>query len=180
MPVKDNVIHLPSEPFKTQFQSHQRVFKEQGSGVRQLYTSSIDEDGVLKLVPSGTDDLYASIQSHKDSCDIHVLLARYKNGDPEALSRVQGAYGDFTELPTSYAELLNMVIRGENLFNSLPVDVRAKFDHSLEKFIASMDDMDTFMEKVGVKREGQGMADVPPDGGPSGPVPGPSDGEGAA
>lgn len=149
------IIHLPSAPFKTQFMSHERVRKVPGSVEHTLYSSRIADDGSVELVESGKENIYEAIQSHKDSCDIHVLLARYHNGDVTALSRVQGTYGDFTSMPQSYAELLNMVIKGENLFNSLPVEVRAKFDHSLEKFIVAMDDMPSFLEKVGVKDVGQ-------------------------
>uniref|UniRef100_A0AAU8AZZ8 Internal scaffolding protein n=1 Tax=Dulem virus 119 TaxID=3145596 RepID=A0AAU8AZZ8_9VIRU len=138
--------------FKTMFDDHDRVYQEPGSGIRKLYTSRLRDDGVIELVESGTDDLYASIQSHKDSCDIHVLLKRFEAGDVDALSRVQGAYGDFTQIPTSYAELLNAMIAGEQYFNSLPVETRAKFDHSFEKFMISMDDMDGFLDKLGLSK----------------------------
>lgn len=136
--------------FATQFKPHERVRQAVGSGDRILYTSQLREDGEIELIPSGKEDLYASIQSHKDSCDIHVLLARYRNGDVDALSRVQGAYGDFTEMPGTYAELLNALIAGENYFNSLPVEVKEKFGHSFEKFMVSMDDMPGFLQKLGV------------------------------
>uniref|UniRef100_A0AAU8B9K0 Internal scaffolding protein n=1 Tax=Dulem virus 134 TaxID=3145611 RepID=A0AAU8B9K0_9VIRU len=136
--------------FKTQFDSHSRVLQEPGCGERVLYMSKLADDGTVELTPSGTEDLYASIQSHKDSCDIHVLLLRYQNGDVDALSRVQGAYGDFTQLPGTYAELLNAMIAGEQYFNSLPVETRAKFDHSFEKFMVSMDNMPDFLSRLGV------------------------------
>lgn len=138
--------------FRSPFGSHERVHKNLGNSEKVLFTSRVDEAGNIELVPSGKEDLYAFIQSHKDSCDIHVLLARYANGDPDALSRVQGAYGDFTEMPKTYAELLNAVIAGENMFNSLPVEVRAKFDHSLEKFMVTMDDMPKFLEMIGYEQ----------------------------
>lgn len=139
--------------FDTPFTSHPRIYQEPGSGLRILYTSRLDDDGNVELVEAGHDNLYASIQSHKDSCDIHVLLARYANGDVDALSKVQGSYGDFTQMPTTYAELLNSVIQGENYFNSLPVETREKFEHSFEKFMVSMDNMPEFLEKLGYKVE---------------------------
>lgn len=136
--------------FNSQFDSRDRQIQNSGSGDRVLYSSKLLEDGSVDLVPSGKEDFYASIQSHRDSVDIHVLLARYRNGDVDALSRVQGAYGDFSQMPGTYAELLNALIAGENYFNSLPVEVRQKFDHSFEKFMVSMDDMPGFLEKLGV------------------------------
>lgn len=135
--------------FRTMFEPSERVSKNVGNGMRKLYSSRIADDGTVELIESGQEDLYAAIQSHKDSCDIHILLARYANGDEMALSKVQGVYGDFTQMPKTYAELLNTVIAGENLFNSLPKEVREKFDHSLEKFMIAMDDMPSFLAKIG-------------------------------
>lgn len=137
--------------FNTPFDAHPRVFQEVGSGEKVLYTARLDEDGNIQLIESGKEDLYASIQSHKDSCDIHVLLQRYADGDVDALTRVQGSFGDFTSMPSSYAELLNALIAGETYFNSLDVETRAKFDHSFEKFMITMDNMPEFMAKLGIE-----------------------------
>lgn len=139
--------------FRSQYDDHERVCQEPGTGIKQLYTPKLMDDGTLKLIEAGTDDLYAEIQSHKDSCDIHVLLARYQNGDVQALSKIQGVYGDFSEMPKTYAELLNAVIAGEQMFKSLPVEIREKFDHSLEQFMIAMDDMPSFLEKIGYQPE---------------------------
>lgn len=152
--------------FRSQFDKRDRVPQNVGSRIRQLYTSSINEDGEIELLPSGTENLYDMIQSHKDSCDIHVLMARFANGDASVLSQRQGAYGDFTQLPTTYAGLLNAVIAGENYFNSLPLETRAKFDHSFERFMISMDNMPKFLETLGVAQ---------PEPAPAKPEPAPVD-----
>lgn len=144
---------LPVQRFRTQFDSRPRIRQLAGCGERILYKSELAPNGEIVLTPSGKEDLYASIQSHKDSCDIHILLARYNNGDAEALMRVQGSYGDFTQMPKTYAELLNSVIAGRVYFESLPVETRAKFDHNFEKFMMSMDNMENFMDLLGVKRD---------------------------
>lgn len=149
--------------FRTQFDERDRVRQNVGSRVRQLYSSSINDAGEVELIPSGTEDIYQMIQSHKDSCDIHVLLARYANGDTAALAQRQGSYGDFTQLPTTYAGLLNAVIAGENYFNSLPLETRAKFDHSFERFMVSMDDMPKFLETLGVSPSDPAPTDPVPD-----------------
>lgn len=151
MPVAKKASFASSVPFRTQFSPRVfPIYKNPGSSVHTLYSSRITDTGEVELIPSGTEDIYAAIQSHKDSCDIGLMLSRFANGDPTALSRVQGTYGDFTSMPSTYADMLNAVIAGEDYFNSLPVDVRAKFDHSLEKFIVAMDDMPDFLSKLGV------------------------------
>ncbi|ALS03491.1 VP3 [Gokushovirus WZ-2015a] len=93
---------------------------------------------MMYLEHAGELDSYAEIQSHKDSVDIHVLLSRYQNGDVHALQRVQGVFGDFTQLPKTYADALNLVNDGKQLFDGLPVDVRAKFGHDFARFVASI------------------------------------------
>lgn len=135
--------------FRTQFTDRVRIRANVGSRIHVLYQGRVDKNGSLELVESGKEDIYEQIQSHKDSCDIHLILQRYQNGDATALAKVQGTYGDFTQIPKTYADLLNAVISGENYFNSLPVETRAEFDHSFYKFMASMD-KPGFLETLGL------------------------------
>ena len=85
------------------------------------------------------------------SCDINYLISRFAAGDATALSKVQGTYGDFTQFPRSYAELLNQVNRGSELFDSLPADVRARFDNSLGVFLQSAGSQE-WMDKLGISQ----------------------------
>lgn len=135
--------------FDTQFRPRVRFRSAPGSGVKQLYSLKVSDLGVHELVPTGTEDLYGSIQSHADSVDIHVLLRRYNNGEVDVLNRVQGAFGNFTDMPKTYAELLNRVIDGERMFNELPVDVRARFNHSFAEFLVASGEAD-FAQRLGV------------------------------
>ncbi len=147
--------------FRTQFDSSERVYQPAGSPVKILYGPVFDARGVMSLEEIGKHDLYAEIQSHADSVDIHVILQRFEAGDTSVLSRIQGTYGDFTEMPRTFAEALNTIIAAEQYFDSLPVDVRARFDHSFSQFIASMDSPD-FARSMGIS------PDVPSfDGSPS-------------
>ena len=41
---------------------------------------------------------------------------------------------------------------GQSFFNSLPVDIRAKFNHNFAEFMAGMDKPD-FLDKLGIKPE---------------------------
>lgn len=121
--------------FKTQFDLRERVTANSGSPVRVLYSPKFDEKGVMSLVESGKENLYEFIQSHKESCDIHVILERFARGDVSALERVQGTYGDFSNMPRTYADMLNLVRSAEDAFSNLPVDERAKYGHSFERWL---------------------------------------------
>lgn len=139
--------------FKTQFDPHDRVSQEPGSRVKKLYSPVFDKQGHMSLEESGQENLYDYIQSHADSVDIHVLLKQYElGGDPSVFARVQGAYGDFTQMPKTFAEALNTMIAAEQYFNSLPVETRAQFGHNFNQFIASMDAPD-FTSRMGIAPE---------------------------
>lgn len=125
--------------FPTQFRKHLRVTSEPGKTERIVYKSQYNDDGVLEIVEAGKENLADFIQSHADSVDIHVLLRRYKNGEISDFERVRGIYGDFTRAPRTYAEMLNTVIQGQQLFESLPLEERAKFNHNYAEFISSFD-----------------------------------------
>lgn len=110
-----------------------------GSGMKPTYKMHVDKDGKRELRQNGEYNLYAEIQSYKDSVSIDYILARFMNGDETALSRAQGIYGDFTEMPKTLAELQQRVIDAEDLFNSLPLDIREKYNFSASEFFAQLD-----------------------------------------
>ena len=136
--------------FLTQYSSRGRRFPScVGSGIKVLYAPVFDRDGVMHLEQAGTEDLYASIQSHKDSCDIYVILGRYQAGDVSALSKVQGLYGDFTQVPKTFAEALNVMIAAESYFDSLPVEEKAKYNNSFHQYLANMDKINLHKSQQG-------------------------------
>ena len=128
--------------FPSLYDKRERVISNSGNPFKKIYKPVVRDDGVLDLVEAGEESLYDSIQSWKDSVDINVILARYANGDVDALSKVQGAFGDFSQFPKTYAEMLNRVIQGKQMFASLPLEIREKFNHNFAEFIAAMDKPD--------------------------------------
>lgn len=134
--------------FNTQYDKRASVFQEPGSGIKVVYSPRYDDRGVLDLLPTGQEDLYSYIQSHKESVDIHVLLDRFVNGETDVLSRMQGFYADVSDMPKTYAEVLNAVIIGEETFSRLPVEVKQRFNNSFSEWLASMDKPD-FSERMG-------------------------------
>lgn len=140
---------MPS-PWRTQFEPRTRVVQNPGDPVKIMYGPKYDDDGRLYLVQTGKHNLYAEIQSHAASVDIHEILRRYVNGqDPGALSRVQGAYGDFTQMPKTFAEALNTMVAAEQYFLTLPLETRAEFNHDFRQFISKFD-APGFLEKSGL------------------------------
>lgn len=136
--------------FPTQFTKHERVHAHLGSPVRTLYGGRYDANGRVVLEEKGKENLYDYIQSFRDSVDLNVILARFSNGDTEALSKAQGFYADVTDFPKTMADALNRINECEEMFKSLPLDVRQKFDCSFEQFLSQSGSED-WLEKMGMK-----------------------------
>lgn len=134
--------------FDTQFSPRERIHPCSGSRVKILYSGRYDANGRVVLEEKGTEDLYAYIQSFADSVDINVILARFANGDTDALSRAQGFYADVTDFPANMADALNRINQAEEMFKSLPLEVRQRFDCSFEQFL-SQSGSDEWLSKMG-------------------------------
>ena len=139
-----------------------RVTSNTGDPIVIEYTARFDENGNLELVESGKRNLYQEIQADKDVCDINKIIARYRAGDESVLQRRQGFFADATQFPKNYAEMLNIVINGEREFDSLPVEVKNKFDNDFAKFVASIGTPDWF-DKIGFKPESASDEGKPED-----------------
>lgn len=133
-------MHEETYRFRTQY-DRERIRTNFGDPVHIIYSPEFDSTGHMDLVETGREDIYQYIQSHKDSTDINLILQRFAKGDVSVLSRRQGMYGDFTQVPTNYADMLNKLNRAEEYFNSLPVEERAKFNHSFAQYISSLGDI---------------------------------------
>lgn len=136
--------------FPTQYTKHERVYACLGSPVRTLYGGRYDANGRVVLEEKGKENLYDYIQSFRDSVDLNVILARFSNGDTEALTKAQGFYADVTDFPKTMADALNRINECEEMFKSLPLEVRQKFDCSFEQFLSQSGSED-WLEKMGMK-----------------------------
>lgn len=129
----DNWLQRRYEPKK-----RSRIRCKRGDRIHIDYHPVYDARGVWHLEESGKTDSYLEIQSHAESCDINILMARYRNGEVDVLSRIQGIYGDVSEVPTNYAEIINAKLRAEEMFMGLSPELRESYGNSVEQFMASL------------------------------------------
>lgn len=74
-------------------------------------------------------------QSELADSDINNIMARYATtGQITHLQAGQPLYGDFSEVE-DYQTSLNKVMSAEDKFNSLPSDIRKKFDYNPQNMI---------------------------------------------
>ena len=122
--------------FRNQFTPHERFLSAPGDPVKVTYSSKWSENGQITLVESGSINIYDEIQSHRDSVDINVLLAKYaKTGDISILNKATTQFMDVAGLPTSIVGFYNLVEEGRRLYDGLPVDEKSKYNNSFENWI---------------------------------------------
>lgn len=116
-------------------EKHSAFYSPTGNGTIEEYQLKYDkESGSEILVKIGIRNTQEEIQSFRESCNITNIIERFVNGEVDILNQVDGVYGDFTNTPTSFAEYFNKVKEAEKIFESLPDEIKDKFDNSAEKF----------------------------------------------
>ena len=122
--------------FRNQYTPHDRFLTTPGDTEKKVYSPHWREDGNLELVETGSINIYDEIQSHRDSVDINVLLAKYaKTGDISILNKVTSQYMDVSGLPTSIAGFYNLLEDGRRIFDGLSVEQKSQYNNSFEQFI---------------------------------------------
>lgn len=113
-------------------------FASAGSREIPQYTGVYKADGRLYVEEVGKKNLYAEIQSHKDSTDLSFIITRYMNGDPAALSRAQGMFVDITQMPSNMHDIVNNMRAAEADFLRLPPDIKEKFGNDFHRFLMTL------------------------------------------
>lgn len=112
------------------------IFSNPGNPIKPIYKPIVEKDGSVVLIIDGYENTDEIIQSYEESVNIDAIIARYMNGDLDALNQRVGKFGDFTEFPKTYAEVLQMRIDAESVFKQLPPELRTRFDNDPDKFFA--------------------------------------------
>ena len=102
------------------------IFSNPGSPIHEIYSPVVKDDGSIELEVSGVENTDEYIQSFLESCDINVIVSRIENGELDLLNQRTGSFGDFTDMPKTFAEMLQLKIDSELMFNSLPIEIKQK------------------------------------------------------
>ena len=90
-------------------------------------------------------------QAHKDECDINVIMGKYlKNGLISHVNEYQGEYGDFAAI--DFHEAMNTVIEAQNMFETVPSEIREQFGNDPGAFLefAVNPDNEERMQELGL------------------------------
>lgn len=114
--------------------------------IRSRYNAGVRE-GWKSSVPSMTQ------QQFKDEADINYIVSMYDSsgvmptfhGDGQP---AQPVFGDFASLPDNAQEMYNRMIEAKNNFDSLPLEVRKRFNYDPAAFLDFVDNPENLDELV--------------------------------
>lgn len=101
-----------------------------------LYSAKVNADGTIDLVESGKVDIKAEINSQREFTDIEYITRQIMNGDNSSL-REGGFYGDMTQMPKTFAEVLQLNIDAQASWDALTADQKRSFDNDYNKYFAT-------------------------------------------
>lgn len=133
-----------------------------GSPERSVYTAKITASGVIEVVETGKEDYQAFIESFRSQTDMAYILKELSLGNLQILNQREPQFGDFTQMPKSLADAMQMQIDAERQFYQLPLDTRNKFNNNYREwcFTAGTDDWNEKMGlvKANVEEKGEEAA----------------------
>lgn len=136
--------------FRKAYEPFEREYQPSGEKIVKIRKQIVNEKGEYDVIEV-EENIYEKIQESAESVDIHNILERALRGDTTALDKVEGHYIDCSDMPTSLAQAQSLIMRVKDEFDALPIDVKAKFNHSPEQYVAEMGS-DKWAEKTGLKK----------------------------
>lgn len=128
-----------------------------GESVRRTYLWERNEKGEKVLKLDQVIDQQAEIDSYLEETKIENIIRR-ASIDPNIAARIApdlgGGIQDFTEAPHTLAEIQNIMIRAEQIWDEVPKEIKLKFDNDVDKFIASFGTVE-WAKNLGVYKEKQ-------------------------
>lgn len=115
-----------------------------------------------------TGDPGLTEQSHKKSCDIHVILRNAeRTGVMDHVSRFKGTYMDMPS-GVDFHEAQNILASATQMFESVPAEIRKRFNNDPAEYLDFMQDENNRDKMVAL---GLDTSHLPPPPPPEAPAP---------
>lgn len=126
-----------NKPFRTILDEPKVTITPSGEKEEEIWAMKLDDKGNQVFYCEGKTNIYEKIQAHKDGVLLENLLKMcYDTNDMSILNVREAEYMDISEMPNNIYEAHRKIKEMENYFSTLPVEIRAKFDHNFDKFVA--------------------------------------------
>jgi hypothetical protein len=130
---------------------------EAGESVRRTYLWERNEKGEKVLRLDQIIDQQMEIDSYLEETKLENIIRR-ASIDPDIAARIApnigGGIQDYTEAPQTLAEMQNIMLRAEQIWEEVPKDIKLKFDNDVDKFIASFGTVE-WAKNLGIYQEKQ-------------------------
>lgn len=128
---------------------------EAGESVRRTYLWERNEKGEKVLRLDQTIDQQAEIDSYLEETKLENIIRR-ASIDPDLAARLvpdmSNGIQDYTEAPQTLAELQNIMLRAEQIWEDVPKEIKSKFDNDVDKFVASYGTVE-WAKNLGIYKE---------------------------
>lgn len=109
-----------------------------GKSFSRVFVKAYDDNGEPYLRDTGQiRHDYDLIQAYLDDTRIANIVARYESGDKSVLAKTQKLYADLTATAHSLQESENALIKVQNFYDRMPVEVKNKFN-TFNKFVQAI------------------------------------------
>lgn len=138
-------------PFRTAYSGQVRHNTNPGRAMQNEYGYVIDKFGRKILIKTGETNQYETIQEALEETKIENILQRASIGDMSVF-RPDGIYEDLTQLPTNLIEARRAMQNLENLWETIPQEIKNKYNNNLEEFIGASGS-DGWLRDMGLIKE---------------------------
>lgn len=111
-----------------------------GSSTRKIYRRVFDSAGNSSIEFDHEESTYQAVQLAARGTLTKDLVARSLNGDDSAISPPFDSYADITNAPKSLLEAENSIIKAREIYDSLPADVKSRYNNNFSSFLTAVSD----------------------------------------
>lgn len=128
---------------------------------RILYDAKVLPDGRIEIQPAGKENIQDKIESYRDQTDMSYIIKQIALGNNDVLVKSVGQYGDFTQMPKTMAEAMQLQIDAEKEFYKLSPEIRNRFENDFRQWLVSagspewIEKMDIIKEVIAEDEAGQ-------------------------
>lgn len=108
-----------------------------GSRIHVRYEPRFDGSSIV-LEEIGREDVQEKINSFGRFTDLHYMLHRLSVGDQSVLNSNVPLYGDFSGLPSSPVDVINIIHGAESRFGQLSMEERSLYNNDFRAWLAAV------------------------------------------